>query len=105
DVGGVVSERLGGGGGAAAAGVLSRGGPRGPRPLPAVTTSLIGREEDIGEVTGLLELSGGRLVTLTGPGGVGKTRLALAVGERLGGALVARVGFVLLAGDDHPPRG
>jgi predicted ATPase len=57
--------------------------PRGPRPLPMSTTSLIGREQDIGELTGLVEQPGSRLVTLTGPGGIGKTRLAVAVGERL----------------------
>jgi len=78
------------------------GRPRGPRPLPAVTSSLIGREQDIGEVAGLLGLSGGRLVTLTGPGGVGKTRLALAVGERLRGRFGAGVVFVPLAEVSDP---
>ncbi|MEW2356290.1 BTAD domain-containing putative transcriptional regulator [Spirillospora sp. NPDC029432] len=50
-----------------------------PRPrrsnLPAPVTELIGRSEAVAEVRSLLETS--RLVTLTGPGGVGKTRLAL----------------------------
>ncbi|GAA2211260.1 BTAD domain-containing putative transcriptional regulator [Nonomuraea monospora] len=47
-----------------------------PTNLPAPVTSLIGRE---GELAGVrAELGGARLVTLTGPGGVGKTRLALA---------------------------
>ncbi len=52
-------------------------------PLPSVPTSLLGREEDIDEVTKLLESPDVRLVTLTGPGGIGKTRLAVAVAQQL----------------------
>jgi len=50
--------------------------------LPVVWTDLIGRDSDIGELSGLLD--GHRLVTLTGTGGVGKTRLALAVAAEAG---------------------
>ncbi|MGW2160628.1 BTAD domain-containing putative transcriptional regulator [Nonomuraea sp. NPDC001699] len=54
----------------------------GPRTnLPAPLTALIGRDADLAEVAGLLAES--RLVTLTGSGGVGKTRLALAAARRL----------------------
>jgi predicted ATPase len=45
--------------------------------LPEQVTSLVGRDRDVKEVRGVLESS--RLVTLTGAGGVGKTRLALQV--------------------------
>jgi predicted ATPase/class 3 adenylate cyclase len=50
--------------------------------LPVQLTSFVGRDEEIAEVGRLLDQS--RLVTLTGPGGTGKTRLALQVAaERL----------------------
>src|SRR5215510_15349449 len=75
---------------------------RGPRPLPAGTTSLVGREQAIGELAGLLARPGVRMVTLTGPGGVGKTRLALAVGERAGGRFDSGTVFVPLAGVTAP---
>ena len=75
---------------------------RGPRPLPAGTTSLVGREQAIGELAGLLARPGVRLVTLTGPGGVGKTRLAVAVGQRLADRFGAGTAFVPLAAVTQP---
>ena len=48
-----------------------------PNNLPADLSPLIGRDEDVERIGSLLESE--RLVTLTGPGGIGKTRLALAV--------------------------
>lgn len=53
------------------------------RSIPATSTSLIGRDDDIDEVVRMLESPGIRLVTLTGPGGMGKTRLAIAVGRAI----------------------
>jgi predicted ATPase len=51
--------------------------------MPVTSTALMGREGDISAVVELLESPGVRLVTLTGPGGIGKTRLSIAVAEAL----------------------
>ena len=75
---------------------------RGPRPLPVGTTSLVGREQAISEVAALAGRPGVRLVTLTGPGGVGKTRLAVAAGERLRDHFDAGTVFVPLAAVTDP---
>jgi predicted ATPase len=83
----------------------SAAGARSPRPLPVSVTSLVGREHDIDEVAGLLGRPEVRLVTLTGPGGVGKTRLAVAVGERLKDRFDAgTVFFVPLAAVTEPAK-
>ena len=52
-----------------------------PTNLPLQTTSFVGREDDMAQV--IQELSDARLVTLTGVGGVGKTRLAIQVAAEL----------------------
>lgn len=52
--------------------------------LPTSLTRFVGRDRDIDAVHGLLARHDVRLVTLTGPGGIGKTRLALRVAETSG---------------------
>jgi transcriptional regulator with XRE-family HTH domain len=67
--------------------------PRLPRPL----TALIGRDDALHEVAKVLRGERVRLLTLTGPAGVGKTRLAIAAAERLGDAFRDGVLFIDLA--------
>lgn len=51
--------------------------------IPTPATPLVGREAELRTVLALLERPDASLVTIAGPGGIGKTRLALAVGETL----------------------
>ncbi len=77
---------------------------RGPQPLPVGRTSLVGREHAIDEVAGLLDRAEVRLLTLTGPGGVGKTRLAIAAADRTRDRFTAGIGFVPLAAVTEPEQ-
>jgi len=103
DLAALLSERFAASSRAAAAPAPpSRAAARGLRPLPVSMTSLVGREQAIDEVVGLTGQPQVRLVTLTGPGGVGKTRLAMAVGERLRDRYAAGTAFVPLAAVTDP---
>jgi predicted ATPase/transcriptional regulator with XRE-family HTH domain len=69
-----------------------------PAALPAAPpTPLLGREPEVTAVLSLLEKGEARLLTLTGPGGVGKTRLALEVASGAKEMLTDGVAFVALA--------
>ncbi len=69
-----------------------------PDNLPAQATSFVGREAEQADILRLLAKH--RLVTLTGPGGVGKTRIAIRVAEELRSAFPDGVWFV-----DYAPLG
>jgi non-specific serine/threonine protein kinase len=72
-----------------------------PHNLPAPLTSLVGRTAELQGIAEALRKS--RLVTLTGPGGVGKTRLALELARRQVGRRAAGVWLVdLTAGPEAP---
>ncbi|WP_102126509.1 ATP-binding protein [Deinococcus planocerae] len=69
--------------------------PAGPV-LPAATTSFVGRDLELAEITRRLADPASRLLTLVGPGGVGKTRLALEAARGLAGGFPGGVFFVPL---------
>jgi predicted ATPase/class 3 adenylate cyclase len=65
--------------------------------LPVPATPLVGRDDDMDRLQAVISRPGVRLVTLTGPGGVGKTRLSLAAAAALDHAFPHGVFFVALA--------
>jgi predicted ATPase/DNA-binding winged helix-turn-helix (wHTH) protein len=74
---------------------------RGPIDLPTPRTSLIGRERAVAEAARFLLKPSVRLVSVTGPGGSGKTRLAIAVAAAVAPEFTGGVQFVGLASITH----
>ena len=70
--------------------------------LPIPPTPLIGREREMAELSELISNPQCRLITITGPGGMGKTRLALAVATNLATTFAQGAIFVPLAAISNP---
>ena len=65
--------------------------------LPAQTTPFVGREHELDELIQLLDSPDARLITILGPGGMGKSRLGMAVGEHQVGKFTDGIYFIELA--------
>lgn len=71
-----------------------------PSNLPDPGTQLLGRDADVSALIDLLDRH--RVVTVTGPGGIGKTRTAIEVGHRLASRFLDGIAFVPLAAVTDP---
>ncbi len=77
--------------------------PRMAVPVPPLAlTSLVGRLAELTALSGLFLRDGARLVSLTGPGGIGKTRLALAAAAEMEAAFADGVAWLPLAAVSDP---
>ena len=79
--------------------------PSKPEPLwkvPTTFTSLVGREQEVAEISALLSQPEMRLMTLVGPGGIGKTRLGLAVATQMRSLFAGGICFVGLEALSDP---
>lgn len=83
-------------------GIWSDGGSPWPAMLFAPPTPLIGRDTDLAALRKLLDTDATRLVTLLGPGGIGKTRLALALAIAAAGDYAHGAHVVPLASVQSP---
>lgn len=70
--------------------------------IPSPSTPLVGREQEISQLISQIRKPESRLITIVGPGGIGKTRLALAVAQTLVDTEQTEIMFVSL-GDGHNP--
>jgi predicted ATPase/class 3 adenylate cyclase len=73
-----------------------------PNNLPVQLTSMVGRERELSAICDLLNRSEVRLITLTGPGGIGKTRLSLQLASEALDDFADGVWFVPLASISDP---
>jgi predicted ATPase/DNA-binding XRE family transcriptional regulator len=97
--------------GAARAALIGSARPPGPVaaaeepdgiPLPHALTAFLGRDAEVRALRERLSDPAARLITLTGPGGVGKTRLAVEVARAIAAERTARVAFVPLSATRDP---
>ena len=73
-----------------------------PRVLPSLLDETVGRDEDLHALETLLAADSARLVTVLGPGGVGKTRLSIELAHRVGPRFRDGVVFVPLVEAEKP---
>lgn len=71
--------------------------PTRPSGLPARATAFVGRKAELGQIRDRLEDTAVRLLTLVGPGGTGKTSLAVRVAEDFNGEFEGQISFVDLS--------